>query len=151
MWPRDPANPRQPHVSTKEEGHVSVGYAAPAAGYLGRMYLRGEGVKQDAVMAKMWLERGAEYGDKESHNGLGIIWRDGLVDSRKDLKRAMGHFAAAATQELAEAQVNIGKYHYGRSHRIRLSLVACSPVHRARGLEARDRILRDRAAPGLTV
>ncbi|KAL1941435.1 hypothetical protein VTO73DRAFT_7252 [Trametes versicolor] len=114
VWPRDPANPRQPHVSTKEEGHVSVGYAAPAAGYLGRMYLRGEGVKQDAVMAKMWFERGAEYGDKESHNGLGIIWRDGLVDSKKDLKRAMGHFAAAATQELAEAQVNIGKYHYER-------------------------------------
>ncbi|KAI0629048.1 HCP-like protein [Trametes polyzona] len=114
VWPRDPANPRQPHVSSKEEGHASVGYAAPAAGYLGRMYLRGEGVKQDPVIAKMWFERGAEYGDKESHNGLGIIWRDGLVDGKRDLKKAMGHFAAAATQELAEAQVNIGKYHYER-------------------------------------
>ncbi|KAI0827882.1 HCP-like protein [Trametes gibbosa] len=112
VWSREPANPRQPHVSSKEEGHASIGYAAPAAGYLGRMYLRGEGVKQDAAIAKMWFERGAEYGDRESHNSLGIIWRDGLVDGKKDLKRAMGHFAAAAAQELAEAQVNIGKYHY---------------------------------------
>ncbi|KAI0332950.1 HCP-like protein [Cubamyces sp. BRFM 1775] len=114
VWPRDPANPRQPHVSTKEEGPAQVGYAALAAGYLGRMYLRGEGVKQDPILAKMWFERGAEYNEKECHNGLGIIWRDGLVDGKKDLKRAMAHFAAAATQELAEAQVNIGKYHYER-------------------------------------
>ncbi|KAI0665661.1 HCP-like protein [Trametes maxima] len=114
VWPRDPANPRQPHVSTKDEGQAQVGYASLAAGYLGRMYLRGEGVKQDPAMAKMWFERGAEYGEKECHNGLGIIWRDGLVDGKKDVKRAMSHFAAAATQELAEAQVNIGKYHYER-------------------------------------
>ena len=79
------------------------------------MYLRGEGVKQDPVMAKMWFERGAEYNEKECHNGLGIIWRDGLVDGKKDIKKAIAHFSAAATQELAEAQVNIGKYHYGKS------------------------------------
>lgn len=79
------------------------------------MYLRGEGVKQDPLLAKMWFERGVEYGEKESHNGLGIIWRDGLVDGKKDMKKALGYFAAAATQELAEAQVNIGKYHYGES------------------------------------
>ncbi|EJF57566.1 HCP-like protein [Dichomitus squalens LYAD-421 SS1] len=114
VWPRDPANPRQPDRPSKEETPVQSGYAALAAGYLGRMYLRGEGVKQDPVLAKMWFERGADYGEKESHNGLGIIWRDGLVDGKKDVKKAMAHFAAAATQELAEAQVNIGKYHYER-------------------------------------
>ncbi len=36
------------------------GPAATAAGYLGRMYLRGEGVKRDYLMARMWLKRGAE-------------------------------------------------------------------------------------------
>ena len=77
------------------------------------MYLRGEGVKQDAAIARMWFERGADHGEKESHNGLGIIWRDGLVDGKRDMKKAMAHFGAAATQELAEAQVNIGKYNYG--------------------------------------
>lgn len=77
------------------------------------MYLRGEGVKQDVVLAKMWFERGADYGEKESHNGLGIIWRDGLVDGKKDMKKALVHFAAAAQQEVAEAQVNLGKAHFG--------------------------------------
>jgi len=90
-----------------------VGYAALSAGYLGRMALRGEGVKADPAVAKMWFERGAVYEDKESHNGLGLIWRDGLVQGRVDLKKAKTHFAAAAGQELAEAQVNLGKYHYG--------------------------------------
>ena len=78
------------------------------------MYLRGEGMKQDPVVVKMWCERGADYGEKESHKGLGIIWRDGLVDGKKDLKQAMVHFAAAATQELAEAHVNIENYRYGK-------------------------------------
>jgi SEL1 protein len=76
------------------------------------MYLRGEGVKADAAMAKMWFERGAEHSDRECHNGLGIIWRDGLVLGRKDLKKALMHFSIAAGQELAEAQVNLGKHHY---------------------------------------
>ena len=74
------------------------------------MYLRGEGVKQNPVLAKMWFERGADYGEKETHNRLGIIWRDGLVEGKKDLKQAMARFAAAAKQELAEARVNIGKF-----------------------------------------
>lgn len=118
VWPRDPANPGQPQPQSKEEGTPQAGYAALAAGYLGRMYLRGEGVKQDAAIAKMWFDRGAEYGEKESHNGLGIIWRDGLVDGRKDMKKALAHFGTAATQDLAEAQVNLGKYHYGMSLRM---------------------------------
>jgi SEL1 protein len=75
------------------------------------MYLRGEGVKTDYVMAKAWFERGAELGDRECHNGLGIIYRDGL-GTKADIKLSFAHFTAAAGQELAEAQVNIGKYHY---------------------------------------
>lgn len=114
VWPRDPPNGR--HVATsKEQGSTQAGYAALAAGYIGKMYLRGEGVKQDPIIAKMWFERGAEFGEKESQNGLGIIWRDGLVEGRKDLKKALGYFGAAASQELAEAQVNLGKYHYSAS------------------------------------
>jgi len=89
-----------------------VSRAVKSAGYLGRMALRGEGLKADPALAKMWYERGAAYEDKECHNGLGIIWRDGLVENRVDLKKAVEHFAAASGQELAEAQVNLGKYHY---------------------------------------
>ncbi|OBZ69692.1 Protein sel-1 1 [Grifola frondosa] len=104
VWPRDPANPRQPQPQTKEEGSAQVGTDVSSWG----------GCEQDPVMAKMWFERGAEYGEKECHNGLGIIWRDGLVDGHKDIKKALAHFGVAATQELAEAQVHLGKYHYGR-------------------------------------
>lgn len=80
---------------------------------LGRMYLRGEGMKQDFGLARLWFERGAEFGEKESHNGLGIIWRDGLLaGGKKDLSKAGKYFALAANQDLAEAQVNLGKFQY---------------------------------------
>ncbi|KIM40271.1 hypothetical protein M413DRAFT_446444 [Hebeloma cylindrosporum] len=108
VWPHDPPNSLQ----SKDE-HKPTGHAALAAAYLGRMYLRGEGVKTDYAMAKAWFERGAELGDRECHNGLGIIYRDGL-GTKVDNKLSFAHFTAAAGQELAEAQVNIGKYHYYR-------------------------------------
>lgn len=87
-------------------------YAAQSACYLGRMLLRGEGVRQDFKLAKMWFDRGAEYGDRECHNGLGIIWRDGLGVGKKDETKAFTNFSMAAGQDLAEAQVNLGKYYY---------------------------------------
>ncbi|KAF9029210.1 hypothetical protein BDP27DRAFT_1246739, partial [Rhodocollybia butyracea] len=111
VWPHDPINPLQQKVSapSRDEG-LPVGHAAVSAAYLGRMYLRGEGVKADPVVAKLWFDRGELYGERECHNGLGIIWRDGLLPGFKpDLKRAMAHFKAAASQDLAEAQVNIAK------------------------------------------
>ncbi|KAI0000900.1 hypothetical protein BJV77DRAFT_1057826 [Russula vinacea] len=109
VWPSDSGD-----VQGKRDENSPVGLAAPAAGYLGRMYLRGEGVRVDLKLAKMWFERGAAYSDKECHNGLGIIWRDGLIEGRKDSKASFTHFAIAAGQDLAEAQVNLGKHHYQR-------------------------------------
>jgi len=76
------------------------------------MYLRGEGVKQDHAMAMMWFERGAEFDERECHNMLGVMWRDGLVPGRQDMKKALEHFSKAASLELAEAHVNLGKYAY---------------------------------------
>lgn len=110
VWPQDP-----PNVMQVKDEHKPVGYAAASAAYLGRMYLRGEGVKADHALAKLWFERGADHGDRECHNGLGIMYRDGLVPGgRADMKLALAHFNAAAGQELPEAQVNLGKYHYYR-------------------------------------
>jgi SEL1 protein len=96
--------------ATKEE-HKHAGYAAASAGYLGRMYLRGEGVTKNYATAKLWFDRGAESGDRECFNGLGIIYRDGL-GIKPNIKTALTHFTIAAGQELAEAMVNLGKYHY---------------------------------------
>ncbi|KAG6889928.1 hypothetical protein C0992_003523, partial [Termitomyces sp. T32_za158] len=115
IWPRDPQNPLAHKSLPPKNDHAAVGYAAASAGYLGRMYLRGEGVKADPVVAKMWFERGAEHGDRECHNGLGIIYRDALIPGTKpDIRKAVTHFGVAAEQELAEAYVNLGKYHYGK-------------------------------------
>ncbi|EPT02547.1 hypothetical protein FOMPIDRAFT_1143800 [Fomitopsis schrenkii] len=111
VWPRDPVREPSP-ANLREENPTLAAYAALAAGYLGRMYLRGEGVKADTATAQMWFQRGADLNEKESFNGLGIILRDGLVDGRKDVKKAMKYFTAAAGQELAEAAVNLGKMHY---------------------------------------
>lgn len=114
VWPRDPINPLQYTPTTLKDENAPVVLAASSAAFLGRMYLRGEGVKADPAVAKMWFERGAEHGDRECQNGLGIIWRDGLVPSLKaDSKKAMAYFTAAAGQELAEAQINVGKHHFG--------------------------------------
>jgi len=99
---------------TKHEGvdESTLLMATWAAAYLGRMYLRGEGVRQDIKVARIWFERGAEYNEKECLNGLGIIWRDGLLE-KSDEKLAHQYFSTAASLDLAEAQINLGKYHYG--------------------------------------
>lgn len=115
VWPTDPPDLRHvPFPSREEAGQV--GFAAASAAYIGRMFLRGEGVKTDYRVAKLWFERGAEFGDKECHNGLGIIYRDGLITGKGEIQKAVGHFTLAAGQELAEAQVNLGKHHYGQLH-----------------------------------
>ncbi|KAJ6589807.1 hypothetical protein DFH09DRAFT_1140159 [Mycena vulgaris] len=112
VWPRDP--PHNP-ASPPKDDQAPIIFAASSAAFLGRMYLRGEGVKADPVTAKQWFERGSEYGDRECQNGLGIIYRDGLVPSVKaDSKKAMTYFTLAAGQELAEAQVNVAKHHFAR-------------------------------------
>lgn len=53
-----------------------------------------------------------ELNDRECHNGLGLLIRDGLAGLKSNKDNALKHFAVAAGQELAEAQVNIAKYHY---------------------------------------
>jgi SEL1 protein len=112
LWPKDPVHEPLKHAAQApplKDAPPRASWGVYAAGYLGRMYLRGEGVRADAARARMWFERGAEYGDRESHNGLGLIWRDGLVDGRVDPKKAAAHFGVAAGHDLAEAQVNMGK------------------------------------------
>ncbi|KIY68091.1 HCP-like protein [Cylindrobasidium torrendii FP15055 ss-10] len=115
VWPRDPANPLHHRTSAPRQhasDNVPLGHASASAGYLGRMYMRGEGVTKDMAMARMWFERGVELNDRECHNGLGLLIRDGLAGLKSNKDSALKHFAVAAGQELAEAQVNIAKYHY---------------------------------------
>jgi SEL1 protein len=82
--------------------------AAKAAGYLGRMYLRGEGVEQNFERARMWFKRGEAYGEPVSQTGLGMLYLAGHGGVPRDALKAAERFRAAAEQDHAPAQVHLG-------------------------------------------
>ncbi|KAF2458269.1 hypothetical protein BDY21DRAFT_342020 [Lineolata rhizophorae] len=81
--------------------------AAKAAGYLGRMFLRGEGMEQSFQIAKTWFKRGVEHGDSLSQYSLGLMYLHGLGVPR-DPVLAAEYLAPAADQDQASAQVLLG-------------------------------------------
>jgi len=84
--------------------------ATKAAGYLGKMFLRGEGVEQSNEKAKIWFERGITSGDAGSQYNMGLMYRDGLGVPKNSLK-AQQLFQASAKQDYAPAQVALGALH----------------------------------------
>lgn len=112
-------------VKLKVEDSKSMA-AGLSAGYLGRMYLRGEGFpEQDFQKAFLWFQRGIGYGDRESHNGLGIMYRDGLGVAPDPVK-ALSHFQTAASADHPEALVNVARYHLGMTENL---FYLCSLVY----------------------
>jgi SEL1 protein len=81
--------------------------AAKAAGYLGRMFLRGEGMPQSFDIAKTWFKRGIDHGDALSQYSMGLMYLNGF-GVPVNAVRAAELFAAAADQDLAVAQVRLG-------------------------------------------
>jgi SEL1 protein len=81
--------------------------AAMSAGYLGRMFLRGEGVSQRYSIAKTWFTRGIEHGDAMSQYSMGLMYLQGL-GVPKDAFKASSYFAAAADEDFPVAQVRMG-------------------------------------------
>lgn len=82
--------------------------ASKAAGYLGRMFLRGEGTEVSYAKAKIWFERGLKNGDALCQYGLGLMYIEGMGVPKNPL-RAADYFAAAADQDLAVAQTAMGE------------------------------------------
>lgn len=64
VWPIDkPGSGRRKTKNGKADVEFSneqLQYAGISAGFLGRMALRGEAQKKDALRARMWFERGME-------------------------------------------------------------------------------------------
>ncbi|KAI1464009.1 HCP-like protein [Daldinia caldariorum] len=85
-------------------------YASKAAGYIGRMWLRGEGVRQDFKLAKGWFERGIKHGDAQSQWGLGIMNLHGL-GIPKNVSKATELFKASADQDFSLSHVALGALH----------------------------------------
>lgn len=81
--------------------------ATKAAGYLGRMFMRGEGVEQNFDKARTWFERGIKSGDAGSQYGLGLMNLEGLGIPKNTIK-ATEYFKAAADQDYSPAQVALG-------------------------------------------
>lgn len=94
--------------SIKSEDNGIGRIASKAAGYLGRMFLRGEGMEQSYEKALTWFRRGLANGDALCQYELGVMYLHGL-GVRKDGLTAADYFKEAANQEFASAQVNLGQ------------------------------------------
>lgn len=82
--------------------------AAKAAGYVGRMFLRGEGMEQSFDKALTWFRRGLANGDALCEYELGLMYLEGL-GVRKDVMAAADYFTEAANQDFASAQVRLAQ------------------------------------------
>ncbi|KAK2593201.1 ERAD-associated protein [Conoideocrella luteorostrata] len=82
--------------------------AAKAAGFIGRMYLRGDGLPQNFKQAKVWFERGIKLRDAQSQYGMGLILLNGY-GGKEDIRRTSELLQLAAAADYAPAQVEIGR------------------------------------------
>ncbi|KAK0734445.1 hypothetical protein B0T26DRAFT_670739 [Lasiosphaeria miniovina] len=89
--------------------------ASKAAGFIGRMYTRGEGVDQSFERAKVWFDRGSEFGDAQAHYGLGLLLLHGY-GVKKNIVKATNLFKAAADQDFAPAQVQYGSLYIDQGY-----------------------------------
>lgn len=81
--------------------------ASKAAGFLGRMNLRGEGMEQNFEKALTWFRRGITNGDVLCEYEMGLMYFRGY-GLPKDVLKAADYFKAAADQDFASAQVHLG-------------------------------------------
>lgn len=93
-------------ISDDANGNGKI--AAKAAGYLGRMFLRGEGMEQSFEKALTWFLRGVANGDSLCQYELGLMYLHGY-GVRKDAVTAADYFREASNQDFASAQVNLGQ------------------------------------------
>jgi SEL1 protein len=89
--------------------------AGKAAGFIGRMFMRGEGVEQNFDRAKFWFERGDKLKDPQSQYGLGLLYLNGL-GVKTDIVKATDKFKAAAAMDYAPAQVQLGSLYLDQGH-----------------------------------
>ncbi|KAK4241575.1 protein sel-1 1 [Achaetomium macrosporum] len=89
--------------------------AGKAAGFIGRMYMRGEGVEQNFDRARFWFERGNMLKDPQAQYGLGLLYLNGY-GVKTDIVQATEYFKAAAAMDYAPAQVQLGSLYLDQGH-----------------------------------
>jgi SEL1 protein len=103
FWKKGGGNPDPP-----KPGLSSI--AARAAGLIGRMYLRGEGVTRNFEKAEGWFKRGSSQGDAHSRYALGLMALHGY-GMQKNVKRATELFKDAAQSNYGPAQIEMAVLH----------------------------------------
>ena len=99
-WNRDgSANPNQTRGIDK--------LASKAAGHIGLMYLRGEGVEMNFGAALTWFKRGLANGDPLCQHHIGLMYLHGY-GVQEDAFLASSYFKAAADQDSAPSQTRLG-------------------------------------------
>ncbi|KAJ5359371.1 uncharacterized protein N7496_011784 [Penicillium cataractarum] len=81
--------------------------AAKAAGHIGLMYLRGEGVEQNLNLALTWFRRGVKNGDGLCQHEMGLMYLHGY-GVPQDAYKAASYFKSAADQDIPAAETRIG-------------------------------------------
>lgn len=81
--------------------------ASKAAGHIGLMYLRGEGVEQHYPTALTWFRRGVANGDSLCQHWMGLVYLHGY-GVPQDGYRASEYFKAAADQDLPASESRLG-------------------------------------------
>ncbi|KAM0806437.1 hypothetical protein BDR22DRAFT_829023 [Usnea florida] len=92
----------------RDEDQSVARIASKAAGYIGRMFLRGEGMEQSYEKALTWFRRGVANGDALCQYEIGLMHLHGL-GVKRDPVLAADYFKEAANQDFASAQVNMGQ------------------------------------------
>lgn len=81
--------------------------ASKAAGHVGAMYLRGEGVEQNFGAALTWFKRGLANGDAFCQHEMGLMYLHGYGVNQNAFKAA-SFFKAAAEQDYPAAETRLG-------------------------------------------
>ncbi|KAL4917847.1 hypothetical protein BDW62DRAFT_210955 [Aspergillus aurantiobrunneus] len=81
--------------------------ASKAAGYIGLMYLRGEGVEQNFETAYTWFKLGLANGDALCQHSIGLMFLHGY-GVQQDAFRASSYFKSAADQDYPAAETRLG-------------------------------------------
>ncbi|KAL1962530.1 hypothetical protein VTN77DRAFT_9405 [Rasamsonia byssochlamydoides] len=81
--------------------------AAKAAGHIGLMYLRGEGVEQNFATALTWFRRGVANGDPLCQHEIGLMYLHGY-GVPQDAYKASSYFKAASEQDFPAAETRLG-------------------------------------------
>ncbi|KAJ5450448.1 uncharacterized protein N7458_006897 [Penicillium daleae] len=81
--------------------------AAKAAGHIGLMFLRGEGVEQNLGHALTWFRRGVKNGDALCQHEMGLMYLHGY-GVPQDAYKAASYFKTAAEQDIPGAETRLG-------------------------------------------